>query len=176
MLAAIQLRKIWFCTVSPISNILLRRTDWVQTGFWIIGFIDHLQVVTTNNYNTIADIHTLKSLQHTLACSVFTRRFLVTALTMAIPLLPCSSPLWTAAPFQLNWTSKSKWKLLYYWRFFRLSVRLGVKPHETHDQRSFFFQLSPFCNSPYVTSSLTRRWVCLLWICLAFRQAYVSHL
>jgi hypothetical protein len=24
------------------------------------GFIDHLQVVTTNNYNTIADFHTLQ--------------------------------------------------------------------------------------------------------------------
>jgi hypothetical protein len=24
-----------------------------------IGFIDHLQVVTTNNYNTIANVHTL---------------------------------------------------------------------------------------------------------------------
>jgi hypothetical protein len=46
---------------------------------------------------------------------------------------------------------------------------------ETHDQ-TFFFQLI-FCgNSPYVTSSLTRRWVCLLWICLAIRQVYISHI
>jgi hypothetical protein len=29
--------------------------------------------------------------------------------------------------------------------------------------------------NPYVTSSLTRRWICLLWICLAFRQMYISH-
>jgi hypothetical protein len=49
----------------------------------IIGFTDNLQVITTNNYNTIADFHTLqittayaKSFP---ACSVFTRRFLVTA-------------------------------------------------------------------------------------------------
>jgi hypothetical protein len=34
----------------------------------------------------------------------------------------------------------------------------------------FFFQLSPCGNSHYVTSSLTRWWVCLLWICLTFRQ------
>jgi hypothetical protein len=40
-----------------------------------------------------------------------------------------------------------------------------------------FFQLNPCGHRPYVTSSLTRRWVCcLLWICLAFRQAYVSHI
>jgi hypothetical protein len=49
-------------------------------------------------------------------------------------------------------------------------VRIG------DDHRAFFFQLSPFCNSSYVTSSLTRRWVCRLWICLAFRHAYVQHL
>jgi hypothetical protein len=55
------------------------------------------------------------------------------------------------------------------------SVRLGVRPLETHDQR-FFFQLNSCCNSPYVTSSLTRRWVCLVWICLAFRQVYNSHM
>jgi hypothetical protein len=46
---------------------------------------------------------------------------------------------------------------------YRQSVRLGVKSLKTHDQRSFF-QLSPRCNSPYVTSSLTRRWFCLSWV------------
>jgi hypothetical protein len=30
-----------------------------------------------------------------------------------------------------------------------------------------FLQLSPYGHSPCVTSSLTRRWACLLWICLA---------
>jgi hypothetical protein len=52
-------------------------------GFWIIGFIDHLQVATTNNYNTIADFHTLQiSTAHaksSQACTVFIRRFLVTS-------------------------------------------------------------------------------------------------
>jgi hypothetical protein len=58
---------------------------------------------------------------------------------------------------------------------YRQSVRLGAWPLETHDQR-FFFQLNSCGNSPYVTSSLTRRWVCLLWICLAFRQVCISHI
>jgi hypothetical protein len=53
---------------------------------------------------------------------------------------------------------KSKSKLLYDLP----PVHRGVKSLVTHDQRSFFFQLSPCGNSPYVTSSLTRRWVCLL--------------
>jgi hypothetical protein len=56
---------------------------WLQTGFRIIGFIDNLQVVTANNCNTIADFHTLQiSTAHAKAfpaCSVFTKRFLVTA-------------------------------------------------------------------------------------------------
>jgi hypothetical protein len=34
-------------------------TEWVEAGCGLdIGFIDHLQVATTNNYNTIADFHT----------------------------------------------------------------------------------------------------------------------
>jgi hypothetical protein len=51
---------------------------------------------------------------------------------------------------------------------YRQSVRPGVRPLETHDQR--FFQLNSYGNSPYVTSSLTRWWVCLLRIRLAFGQ------
>jgi hypothetical protein len=58
---------------------------------------------------------------------------------------------------------------------YRRSVCLGVKPFENHDQR-FFFQLSRCGNSSYVTASLTRRWVCLCWICLLFRQVYVSYI
>jgi hypothetical protein len=58
---------------------------------------------------------------------------------------------------------------------YRQSVRLGVKPLETHDQR-FFFQLNSCGNSPHPTSSLTRRCVCLLWICLAFRTQLTPDL
>jgi hypothetical protein len=39
--------------------------------------------------------------------------------------------------------------------------------------REFFFQINLCSNSPYVTSSLTRRWVCLLWTCLVFRLVYI---
>jgi hypothetical protein len=37
-------------------------------------------------------------------------------------------------------------------------------------------QLNPYDTNPYVTSSLNRRWVCLLWISLALRQVYISHI
>jgi hypothetical protein len=54
---------------------------------------------------------------------------------------------------------------------YRQTVRLGVKPLESHDKR-FFFWLNPCSNSAYITFSLTRRR--LLWICLAFRQMTVK--
>jgi hypothetical protein len=74
-----------------------------------------------------------------------------------------------------NWRSvKVKIKVTLRLEIYRQSVHLDVKPLENHDQ--IFFQLIPCGNSPYVISSLSRRCVCLLWICLAFRQAYVSHL
>jgi hypothetical protein len=41
------------------------------------------------------------------------------------------------------------------------------QPLETHNHR-FFLQLNSCGDSPYVTSPLTIRLVCLLWICLAF--------
>jgi hypothetical protein len=57
---------------------------------------------------------------------------------------------------------------------YRQSLHLGIKPLGTNNQR-FLFQLNPCGSSPYVASSLRRRWVCLLWICLAFHQMYISH-
>jgi hypothetical protein len=60
-------------------RLLLRYCDVTTNGVWDIGFLDHLEVVTTNNYNTMADFHTLQiSTAHALfspACSVFSRRY-----------------------------------------------------------------------------------------------------
>jgi hypothetical protein len=140
-----------------------------RRGFGLdIGFIDHFntRLVTTLNYSAIADFHTLiKSFP---ACSVFTSSCLVTAPTMTIPLLPRSSPVWMAAPFQ------AELKVTLQLAVYRLSFRLGPKTLEAHDQR--FFQLNTCCSNTYVTFSLTRKWACLLWKCLAFVQVYISHL
>jgi hypothetical protein len=62
-------------------------------------------------------------------------------------------------------------ELLYDWRFTDNQFVLMPCP-----LTYFFFQLNPCSHSPYVTSSLTRGWVCLLWVCLTFRQVYVSHI
>jgi hypothetical protein len=77
---------------------------------------------------------------------------------MAIPLPPAQVRS-SQTPVQnwLNWTSKSK--LLYDWRFTANQFVLASGPLRptTRD----FFQLKSCDNSPYVTSSLTRRWVYL---------------
>jgi hypothetical protein len=50
----------------PRSFVCEERTychvsQWLKTGFGlVIGLIDHLQVLTTNNYNTVTDFHTTK--------------------------------------------------------------------------------------------------------------------
>jgi hypothetical protein len=72
--------------------------------------------------------------------------------------------------------SKSKSKLIYDWRFTANQFVLASIPLRLTTREYFFSQLTLYGNSPYVTSSLTRRWVCLLRICLAFRQVYISHL
>jgi hypothetical protein len=53
----------------------------------VIGFINHLQLVTTNNYYTVPDLHNLQSLHYnllSLLSLVFTIRFLATDLNTGI--------------------------------------------------------------------------------------------
>jgi hypothetical protein len=77
--------------------------------------------------------------------------------------------------FDLIYDSKSEW--LYDWRFTAHHFILASSSlRRAFRVFSSFLLLGPCGNRHYVTSSLTRRWVCLLWIYLTFRQAYVSHL
>jgi GR25 family glycosyltransferase involved in LPS biosynthesis len=81
------------------------------------------------------------------------------ALTMAIPLLPCSSPLRTAAPFQLSLhlSQSQSQKLLYYWRFTANQFVLAPSPLSLMTRDFFNCTFAVI----YVTVSLTRRWGCL---------------
>jgi hypothetical protein len=56
---------------------------------------------------------------------------------------------------------------------YRQSVCFVDKPLETHDQHSFFFQLNIWGHTPYVTSSLTRGWVCHLQLMLLLSSAVI---
>jgi hypothetical protein len=77
----------------------------------VIGFIGHFNTkfITTLNYGTIANVHTLQSTgahaKSFPARCVFSRCLV----TMAIPLLPCSS--------SLSEPSQQESDLLYDWRF-----------------------------------------------------------
>jgi hypothetical protein len=55
---------------------------------------------------------------------------------------------------------------------YRQSIRLGAKPLETNGQ-IFFFQLNTYGHSTYVTSSLTRGWLCRLQLLLALASAFI---
>jgi hypothetical protein len=66
-------------------------------------FMDNLQIVTTVNYNTVDISKRYSSLEHTVECShSVTRRFLIAAPTMAIPLPPSSRSLFTDSRTELN--------------------------------------------------------------------------
>jgi hypothetical protein len=81
----------------------------------------------------------------------------------------------TPPPHGKTFRQKSKSELLYDWRFTAIQFVLASSPLRP-TTRDCFPQLNLCGISPYVTSTLTRKWICLLWICLAFRQVYISHI
>jgi hypothetical protein len=67
--------------------------------------------------------------------------------------------------------AESESESLYNWRY-RQSVRLGAKLLETQGQ-IFFSELNTCGHSPYVTSSLTRGWVCCFQLLLVLASAFI---
>jgi hypothetical protein len=155
--------------------------DDSRRGFELeIGFIDHFntQLVIKFNYRAIADFHTLLSLFQPTVSSLINAWYWL--LTMASPVLPGWSPLWTAA-FQLS-------------LFFTDSrtERLGSSQSESHiatDSRSVS---KSWCRATsgahdkiFITvwklrscfrwkSSLMRGRVCLLCMLLALGRPYFT--
>jgi hypothetical protein len=156
--------------------------QWLKTGFGlVIGFIAQLYSSlqhSTNHYRTHYVFEVCYSRHYPLLGNGFQLwkfPFLWVAELSAASAISFS--LLISATFnRLNQQPKAKVKVKVTLRLalYRQSLRLGAKPLETHDQR--FFQLNPCDHSPYVTCSLPRRWVCLVWICLAFCHVYVSHI
>jgi hypothetical protein len=125
----------------------------------VIGYTYHLQKqpVTTGNCNSLTGLRTHKvnlNAAH-MKPSMFTSRFPVTDFNTVLCLRP--SPL-------ANFPHLDSAQLFYNWR----QAPWDPSP-------DLFFTWTFAVNSPYVASSLTRRWVRLLWICLAFRHVYISH-
>jgi hypothetical protein len=67
---------------------ILSRVLVTKTGFGLVtGLINLIQLVTTNNYNTVPDLHNLQSLHYNLLRLfplVFTIRFLATNLNQEL--------------------------------------------------------------------------------------------
>jgi hypothetical protein len=103
----------WRCvlTIQSFINLyflkhhIVKCMKWLQTGFRIIQFIDYLHVAAKNNYNSIADFHTLQisraQAKSSPACGAFTRRFLVTASNNVYSSSSVLKSFSAAAPFQL---------------------------------------------------------------------------
>jgi hypothetical protein len=80
---------------------------WLETGFGlVIGFIGHLQNVTTNNYDSLTELHTPKITVTTADFSVFTSHCLVATLKLrydrrssASQSILVSSPIWGPRPY-----------------------------------------------------------------------------
>jgi hypothetical protein len=68
--------------------------------------------------------------------------------------------------------NRSESELLYDWRFTANQFALATSPLRLTTQ-NFFFQLNTFGYSPYVTSSLTRGWVCRLQLLLVLVSAVI---
>jgi hypothetical protein len=93
----------WFCCYISIHTMKLWRRNGIVTcrgdcwwGFELnIKFIDHLQVLTTNNCNTIADFHTLQITTP----YVFASRSLATAYNSGDSLGSCPQNLFHRLPY-----------------------------------------------------------------------------
>jgi hypothetical protein len=92
---------------------------------------------------------------------------------MAIPLLPCSSPLWIVAPFQLSLLQNQNHSQSYFTTGALLLIRSWRQAPWYSRPGIFFFQLNTCGHSPYVTFSLAIGWACRLQLLLALASAII---
>jgi hypothetical protein len=145
-------------------------------GFWIIWFTDHLQVVSRNNCHIFADFQTLQiprvHAKSFPACSVFTRRFLLTASNNGYSSATVVKSSLNGGSFPTALLLRVRLRVALRLAVYRQSVSLGAEPLETHGQ-NFFPQLNTCGHSPYITFSLMRGWVCHLQLLLALASAFI---
>jgi hypothetical protein len=118
----------------------------------VIGFVEHLQIVTTSNYssnaNSLPQQFTTARTRFSVCC-VFTSRCLVTIPTMS------SASVLTLIPGG-DYPTSNSFRITVSLRLavYRQSVHLGDKTLEVTTNN--FFQLNTCGHSPYITSSLSR--------------------
>jgi hypothetical protein len=166
-----------------VFKILPRFMGMIVDGVWIGKWIYLPLIHTIRNYNNYSAIANLYTLQMTTAPAkpfrvycFFNSRSLATISNSGYPAAfraqvlfsQPSVPSIDSEILTANYNSgvrvgvRVRVRITLRLAVYRQSLRLGASPLEIHDQRSFFFQLSPCGNSPHVTSSLTRRLGCLL--------------
>jgi hypothetical protein len=123
----------------------------------VIGFIDHLQNVTTHNYASVTELHTPAQTKK------LSRSSLPVAsnggLSPSSGFLNRPRPHLLASDFsQLQFlidSTTAESELLYDWRFTASQFILAPSPLRV-TTRDFLLQLNPCSHSPYATYSLTR--------------------
>jgi hypothetical protein len=122
-------------------------TEWVQTGFRsVIGFMEHLQIVTTSKYVAVANSHTL---QFTTACTGSSQSAVSSSMSSASVLKfwlagDCLTTLLTTlltATSILNWTpdwqaNSHQRPTLLQWNASRKVSRNRSQSHVTTDGQS----------------------------------------
>jgi hypothetical protein len=156
-------RRGWDWWLDLLPSYTLTTRDYI----WEITF--STSRFPTTNFNTetiIVSLNYTLQMSH-IKSSLHSRTPATNSRPFRTSLLVLSSP----PDYQLT---KVKVKVNDDWRFTANQFILASSPLRPTIRH--FFSTEPCGNSPYVTSSLTRRWVCLLWVCLAFHQVYVSHI
>jgi hypothetical protein len=133
------------------------------------AFISHSLETASNSGDSW--LHTLRFYLHSLLC----RTHLSTDSRTIVPShlsLPCRA--------QLNWQPSTELvrvrvrvRVTVQLAVPYQSVHLGAKPLEIHNQYFFFPQQNTCGYSPYITSSLTRGWVCHLQLLLGLASTII---
>jgi hypothetical protein len=153
-----KLRRVWSMNIS-FHCARMRTVKYLEAWLIITGFrMWWLDLFATSyNYNLgLLAITAATADFHTLQFSVSTSRILATDLNTGT-------------------VTSNQYKV--FLSFLLSHPGLAGQSQSYFTARGFFLsQLNPCGNCPYVTSSLTRRWVPLLRICLAFFQVYILYI
>jgi hypothetical protein len=177
--------------ISEPAVVVLSRLQWLKTGFEsVIGFTKFLQLITTSKSYALTVLHTSQiTVGHTRSSQsirVFTSHCLVAASNSG---RSPSSGFPNCSRSQLPASHSNSSQRLNPSDYLTCSNRVRIRESESQShfaagglppissswrqapwgsRQEILFQLNPYGHSPYVAPPLTRGWVCLLRICLAF--------